>query len=460
VTAHNTPPVHDLDAEASVLSTLMLDPERIASLETVLRPGDFYSDANRRIAEAIWALDADGARVDVTTIAGRLRATEQLQGVGGTPYLSQLLDATPSVANVVAHARTVAVAARVRRVQDVCRLVAAEAYTMPLDPEEWLQSVEKRVFAATDSSSMSADTITVLSDAVDEERASMQERAVTKKSLGRSTKITQLDGIFGGLVDAVPYILAGRPGHGKTALCWQIVEGIARDGALGVMLSQEMPRPQLVQRAIAQAANIEVRQIQRCWLSAEEWQLVDSATSYVANLPIAIDDRGGHTIHSVRSAVRRSVQKLRAKGHTGPLGIIALDYLQIMASDGASRRESRSTEVSDNMHALTAMAKEFRCPVLVLSQLNRDIEKRPDKRPKLSDLNESGAIEADGYGIMFVYREDCYRPKEAHDGKAEIIVAKNRNGRTGTAKLRYLPSTFFAGDADADQDAEQAEMYQ
>jgi replicative DNA helicase len=246
----------------------------------------------------------------------------------------------------------------------------------------------------------------------------------------------------------VPYVVAGRPGHGKTALGWQIAEGIARGGDMVAFLSQEMPRAQLVQRAIAQAAAVEPDQIRSGKLSPEEWGTVAGAVEFVSRLPIAIDDRGGHTGHSARSAVRRCAQKLRAKGHAGKLGLIVLDYVQIMA-DARRGDDSRSTAVGENMRALTRIAKEFRCPVLVLSQLNREIDKRPEKRPKLSDLGESGAIEQDAYGVIFVYRADCYRDEKAHDGLAEIIIAKHRNGRTGTVTLRYLASTLFAAPADA-----------
>lgn len=449
------PPPHDVLAEASVVSALLLDPERIAAVETILRPGDFYDVRHRRIAEAIWDLDEHGSSVDLTSVASRLHGTGKLGEAGGSPYLAQVFDSTPAVAHVEEHARVVAAAARLRRVQNVCRTVAAEGYAALGDAAAWLQSVEARVLAATDSSTMTAETIALLGDATAVEFEELRERCNGKRAIaGRPTRIAGIDRFLHGLVDGVPYVVAGRPGHGKTALGWQIAQGVATSGDLVVFLSQEMPRAQLVQRAIAQLASIEPERIRKGSLDATEWSRVSTAVGFLEKLPIAIDDRAGHTVHSARSAVRRCVQKLRTKGFDSKLGLVVIDYLQIMGGE-RQRGDSRATEVSDNMHGMTRLAKEFGCPVLILSQLNREIDKRPEKRPKLSDLGESGAIEADAYGVIFVYREDCYRDEEQHDGLAEVIIAKHRNGRTGTVQLRYMSSTLFTGVADEFDEAAQ-----
>jgi replicative DNA helicase len=441
-------PVHDLDAEAAVLATLMLDPDRVADVEEILSPANFYAVANQRIAEAIWELDHAAEAIDVATVAAKLNANGRLAQIGGTPYLMQVSGSTPAVAHVEDHARIVATAARIRRVQAVCQLVASEAYTAMQGAPEWLQSVEARILAATDAATMRPETISVLHDAATVEFEAIRDRANGKTaSGGHMTRIAGIDRVLHGLKDGVPYVVAGRPGHGKTALAWQIADGIAQSGDLVVFLSQEMPRPQLVQRAIAQCANLEPEQLESGRLDAKEWSSVANAVGTIQRLPIAIDDRAGHTVHGARSSVRRCVQKLRAAGHAGRLGLVVLDYLQIMGGE-RQRGESRSTEVADNMHGITRLAKEFGCPVLVLSQLNREIDKRPEKRPRLSDLGESGAIEADAYAVIFAYREDCYREESSRDGLAEIIIAKHRNGRTGDVKLRYLPSTMFAGVVD------------
>lgn len=444
------PPVHDLDAEAAVLSTILLAPERIAEVERIVQPGDFFSDSNRWIARVAWELDREAAGVDVTSVASRLRTEGKLDVVGGTPYLAQLIDATPSVAHVEDHARIVATAARIRRVQAVCRLVAAEGYSALADATAWFQDVERRVFEATDQSRLTLETLALFQDAVMVEYDALRDRANGKReAAGVRTRLVPLDNVLGGgLVDSVPYVVAGRPGHGKTALGWQIAEGVARDGNLVVFLSQEMPREQLVMRAIAQAANIEpARMRSGQHMRPEDWEAVVNAMRVIEHLPIAIDDKGSQTVHGARSAVRRGVQKLQAKGHKGRLGLVVLDYLQIM---GGERRmgDSRATEVADNMHGMTALAKEFRCPVLILSQLNREIDKRPNKRPQLSDLGESGAIEADAYGVIFVYREDCYRDESERTGEVDVVVAKHRNGRTGTVTMSYGASTLFASIAD------------
>lgn len=442
------PPPMDLDAEGAVLATLLLDPDRIASVEAILKPDDFYSDANRRIAATIWELDRQAQAVDIVTVATLLKSRGQLDSVGGSSYLAQLTDGTPAVAHVEDHARTVAAAARIRRLQALCRLVAAEGYTALQNAPQWLQEVEARVFAVTDTSNMAPETIAIIGDAVKVEYDELRDRANGKKpAAGIPTKIVALDKILHGLVDAVPYVVAGRPGHGKTAIALQVATAVARQGYLVVFLSQEMPKPQLVQRAIAQWSGIEQDKLRCGNIAPDEWVGLTEAVQNIETLPLAIDDRAGQTVHGCRSAVRRAVQKLRAKGYEGRLGLIVLDYLQIMTDD-RNYGDSRATAVGENMHGLTRMAKEFCCPVMVLSQLNREIDKRQDKRPQLSDLFEAGAIEADAYAVIFVYREDCYRDPSEHNGEADIIVAKQRNGITGTAKMRYATSTLFMAPAD------------
>lgn len=442
------PPPCDMDAEASVLSALMLDPERVAGVSRFLAPGDFYSDANRRVAQAIWDIDAAGTALDITAVASRLRADGTLAAIGGTPYLAQLTDATPAVAHVEDHARVVAAAARIRRVQAVCQVAAAEGYAALGNAPEWLGSVQRRVCEATDDFAGDADTIAVLVDAIALEYGEIQRRSRSdEQRSGRRTRIQALDRILNGLVDSVPYVLAGRPGHGKTAAAWQIAEGVARGDELVVFLSQEMPLAQLTMRAIAQASGVEPDALRSGRLEPADWTRIADGIALIQHLPIAIDDRAGHTVHSARSSVRRCVQKLRAAGHRHRLGLVVVDYLQIMA-DERQRGDSRASGVAESMHGLTRLAKEFACPVLVLSQLNRELEKRPDKRPKLSDLGESGAIEADAYGVMFIFRADVYRDRKDHDNGAEIIVAKHRNGRCGTAQLHYCPSTLLAAVTD------------
>lgn len=437
-------PVCDLDAEAAVLSALLLDPQRISSIDTILSPRDFYSPENRVIAEVIWALDAEAAAIDITAVASQLKAIDRFDAIGAGAYLGNLLDATPAVAHVADHARIVASAARIRHVQAVCQTAKAEGYSALPDAVAWLESVQRRMYEATDNG-LTEDTIALLSQAVPDEYDAIVARSKGEAEYGRPTRIPALDRILNTLVDGVPYILAGRPGHGKTALAWQIAEGVAKGGELVAFLSQEMPKAQLTMRAIAQAASIEPQKLLSGDISDDEWPLIAQALGHVSRLPVAIDERSGHSVQSARGSVRRCVNKLRGAGNRGRLGLIVLDYLQIMSRPS---RVDPYQGATDNMRGLTQMAKEFRCPVLVLSQLNRSIEKRQDKRPMLSDLADTGAIEADGYGVMFVYREDCYRDEAQHDGLAEIIVAKQRNGRIGTAKLRYLPSTQFAAPAD------------
>jgi replicative DNA helicase len=430
------PPPNDLDAEAAVLSALLLRPASIADVQQILSPGDFYANANRWIAEAIWALDAAASNVDTVAVASWLRDHERLQQVGGTPYLMQVTDATPAIAHVQDHARIVASLARIRRVQALCGEIRAEGYTANENVAEWLQGVEARVFAATQGTE-SESTLVTLRDLVSDAHQGLLEPDASPSGAGVQTKIPGLDRKLRGLDPGNVYLIAARPGHGKTALVEQLAVECAIRGGPVHFASLEMPREQLAVRALSQWSGVAHERIKDRKLWHADWEPVANAVDMLSRLPLTVDDAPVQGVHHVRSAVRRSMQRLAVQR----MGMIVIDYFQLMLTK-TTRNSNRDQELGEVSRGVRAMAKEFECPVLLLSQLNREIEKRKDKRPLLSDLRESGSLEADAFGIIFVYREDCYRDNDEQDGKAEIIVGKNRGGATGSVMCNYKAETM------------------
>jgi replicative DNA helicase len=434
------PALHDVDAERAVVSALMIKPSLVSEWPAWLQHTDFFDDRVRLVAEAILGVDAAGGLVDVTTVAAALRASGKLAGIGGAAYLAQLIDATPAVLHVWEHARLVADKARVRRVRALALEIAAEAGGDVGDVRAWLQGAEARLFAATRCAE-SDDSIATFAEAVPAEHTEMLARAEAGAEIdGISTGFVDLDRRLGGLKPGCKYTVAARPGMGKSAFAESIAVSVAAKSKLGVaLISLEMPTAQVVQRAISQHAGIDNRRIATAKLSPGEWVRVTTAVEDLRGLPVAVDQAGTHTVASLRSSVRRCLAKLN-RTHPGvKLGLIVVDYVQIMTSTGGKGR-SRDNEVSEISTGTRLLAKEFDCAVIELSQLNREVEKRGDKRPVLSDLRDSGSLEQDSFGIMFLYRDDYYDERTADPGVCEVLIRKARQGgATGTVKLVFEP---------------------
>lgn len=462
-------PPSDLDAEAVVLSAIMLDKRALDESRDWLKPADFFADGNRRIYETAIELDGEGKAPTVPAIAGILRDRGTLQQVGGTPYLAQLCDGSPATAHVADFAKRVAEKARVRAVIDVCQRFAIDGYGDVGTVPEWLQSVEASVYAVTQQG-VRDETMTLLGDAARETYESAQATRDSKGGIrGYSTGIFWLDKLTDGLHPGLLYTLAARPGQGKTALAMQVAAHIARgSGAqrwcaeqpkrLVVFVSIEMPKNQLVARVLAQDANIDAKMIARGKLTDQQWKDLAASVNRCGVMPMVIDEAGTQTLASIRSSVRRGLARLRKRFGDLPIGLIVVDYIQIVTGDEASKRRNKENEISEISGGLRKMSKEFNCPLMMLSQLNRDCEKRPDKRPVLSDLRDSGSIEQDSFGVFFLYRDDMYKSEsDPKDGTAEILVRKIRqNGTTGVAHLRFKGETmnFFHEQASAEDYSE------
>ncbi len=453
-------PPNELDAEAAVLSAVLLDTDAFDRVQETLSPEHFYADANRRIYEAILDLKSmSGQPADIVSVAAWLRDRNRLTQVGGTPYLAQLADATPAVAHVENHARMIREKWRLRQLIATCQRVTAEGYAGCEDVQGFIDSAEQAVFdiarVPAHSNMVSAkDAIHRAFDILTE--TARRGGGVT----GIESGFRELDRMCSGLHRGDLYIVAGRPGMGKTAFVLNLAVNVASPKGAGeheergdfeapaerpghgvLFCSLEMPKEQLAARLLASEARVDMAGIRAGRPQREDWPKLTEAAARVSRLPLWIDDTPALTLLDLRAKIRRLQAEIsRGDSHIAAqgLGLVAVDYLQLM--QGRRDAGSREQEISELSRGLKQLAKEMSVPVLALSQLNRAVETRTtkDKRPQLSDLRESGAIEQDADAIFFIYR-DFYYFKESADKRnvAEIIVAKQRNGPTGSFETRY-----------------------
>ncbi len=428
-------PPHDLDAEAAVISAMLLDPDAIDLVRELLEPAHFYAESNRRICEAIYLLRDAAEPVDLVTVTSKLRDAGRLAQVGGTPYVAALSDATPAVGNVRHHARVVREKAKVRQVIATCQVITAEGYCEITDPEAWCDQAEAKVFAATHDGS-SDQSVELVSDAMPRFLDALSERQKTGTPPGLNCGWSMLNHRIGGLLPYV-YVVAGRPGMGKSALAAGLALNVARAGRGVAIVSLEMDRDQILERMVGVEARVPLKRIEHGDLNAQEYARVIAAAARLAKLPIAIAYKPGATIGQVRAIVRRQARELEAK-HNVKLALAAVDYLQLM-NDQRVKGQTRDEAIGGLMRGLVGLAGELHIPVIVVSQVNRQVESRSnkDKRPTMADLRESGNIEQDAHGIFFVYRDDYYFRDSPDAGLAEIIIAKLRNGSPGSVKLKW-----------------------
>lgn len=447
-------PPNDLDAEGSVLGAIMLDPEALDRVEPILRPEHFYADANRLVYEAARACSAEGKPCDIVALSGRMRDADVLQKAGGTPYLSELLG-TPTVAHVEPYARRIVDKWRLRMVIRQCELIRAEAYGDTGAVSEFVQSAEARIYAVAQDAERSV-TLRGVRDIMRECFQETQDARASGKPTGASTGFQSLDRRIGGLKSGRLYVGAGRPGMGKTSFLTHVSKNVAlsKSDRRGVFLASiEMPSKQIGDRLIAQESELDTRCVENGLLSPTQWNLYTDTVQTIGKWPLIIEDQGSITAPRMRSSIRRAARMFERE-HGTRLGLIGVDYLQLMSDDQASYRAqaSETDRIGRITGALVGIAKEFDVPVILLSQLNRDCEKRPDKRPQLADLRSSGSIEQDAHTVIFFYREDMYRHHtDTKDRSAEFIVAKCRGGRTGPVRASYLDyCTKFIDEPDDD----------
>ncbi len=431
-----------LEAEQAVLGGLLLDNRAWDRIADRLSEQDFYRREHQLIFAAIAALNAESRPADIVTVSERLGGV-QLETIGGLAYLGVLAENTPSAANIGAYADIVRERSVVRRLIEVVNDIGEKAY----QPEgrsamELLDYAERGVFAITESGSRRGGfrpLKTLLTAAVDRIDALFRSNS---SITGVATGFTDLDNMTSGLQAGDLVIVAGRPSMGKTAFALNIAENAAVGLKLPVAIfSLEMPGEQLAMRLMSSLGRINAHRLRTGKLEDEDWPRLTSAVGMLAESSIYIDDTPALTPLELRARSRRL---MREHG----LGLIVVDYLQLMQASEST--ENRATEISGITRALKGLAKELHVPLIALSQLNRSLEQRPNKRPVMSDLRESGAIEQDADVIFFIYRDEVYNEESEDKGTAEIIIGKQRNGPIGKTRLTYLGEyTRFENHAEA-----------
>jgi replicative DNA helicase len=430
--AQRVPP-HNLEAEMSVLGAMLLSAEAVEIGLHDLDPEDFSRAAHATIFDSVLHISNRGEPVDAITVADRLETTGELERIGGKPYLLDITNTVPTAANVKYYAEIVKRTATLRRLIKAGTHVAALGYDAPDDLDVVVEQAEKAVFDVTQARIES--NFTELRTLVKGSLADLKRLAESKEHLtGVPTGFTDLDKILWGLQPSDLVILAARPSVGKTALALNMAVNAARLGHPVALFSLEMSASQLAMRMLCSEARVNSYKLRTGHLAPEDWMGMMKAVSTLGKFDIHVDDTPSASIVEIRAKARRL---LRDK----PTGLIIVDYLQLMQGQGR-RAENRQVEISEMSRGLKMLAKDLHVPVLALSQLSRAVEQRTDKRPMLSDLRESGAIEQDADVVMFIHR-DAQDPDQR--GEAEIIVAKHRNGPTDSCRLSFIDTfTKFA----------------
>ncbi len=442
-------PPHSIDAEQAVLGGLMLAPESWDRIADRLVEDDFYRRDHRLIFRAIGELSHKGMPYDAVTLGDWFEAQDLTELVGGSSYVIELANATPSAANIVAYADIVREKSVLRQLIDAGTEIAGDAFQPEgRGSQELLESAEQKVFHIAEAGARGRKGFVPVRKAVQDAFQILHQRYENKDAVtGIATGFTDLDGMTAGLQPSDLIIVAARPAMGKTALALNIAETAALRGKKAVaVFSMEMSASQLAFRLISSLGRINQQHLRTGDLAEEEWPRVTSAISMLTEAKIFIDDTPALSPGDLRARARRLKRE-------HDLGLIVIDYLQLMQVPG--NKENRATEISEISRGLKALAKELDIPVIALSQLNRSLEQRTDKRPLMADLRESGAIEQDADVILFIYRDEYYNPESPEKGTAEIIVGKQRNGPTGVVKLAFLgqytkfesfaPDTYASG---------------
>ncbi|MEV8519893.1 replicative DNA helicase [Dyella marensis] len=426
-------PPHSIEAEQAVLGGLMLSPDSLDKVADRLGERDFYRKDHRLIWRAITELANKGMPCDAVTLGDWFEANGLAELVGGATYLVELANATPSAANIGAYADIVREKSILRQLIDAGTETTEDGYRPEgRSVQEVLESAEQRVFKIAESGARGKKDTVSMREAVKDAFRILSERYENRGQLtGISTGFTDLDELTSGLQPSDLIIVAARPSMGKTAFSVNIAEAAALGAKKAVAIfSMEMSASQLAFRMISSIGRIHAQHLRNGDLAEEDWPRVTNAIALLSEAKIFIDDTPGLSPVELRSRSRRLHRE------HGGLGLIVIDYLQLMQVPG--NKENRATEISEISRSLKGLAKELNCPVIALSQLNRSLEQRADKRPMMSDLRESGAIEQDADVIMFIYRDDYYNKESPDKGLAEIIIGKQRNGPTDTVKLTFL----------------------
>jgi replicative DNA helicase len=431
---HTHLPPQSTEAEESIISAILTDNSTLLEIVEILSPDDFYRVSHQKVYSAIVGLFNRGEPVDLVTLANELKTLGNLEEIGGPAFLVQIIDQVPVAGNSVHHARIIRDKAALRRLIEKSNLILRRCFEAKGEVDDILDFAESAVFEV--SSHKVKPAFNHIGGLVSANIDLLEER-VNNKALctGIETGFKDLDNLTSGLQKSDLVILAARPSMGKTALALNIVRNVAVNHDLPcAIFSLEMSKEQLSMRMLCAEARVDSARVRGGFLDFDsDWPSISHAADVLSNAPIFIDDSGDISAVSIRAKARRLKMEK-------DLGLIVIDYLQLMK--GSVSVERRDLEISDISRSIKSLAKELDIPIIALSQLNRKLEERSDKRPQLSDLRESGALEQDADVVAFIYRDEVYNREENNPnrGKAEIIVAKHRNGPTGVVNLAFLKS--------------------
>jgi replicative DNA helicase len=430
-------PPNSVEAEQSVLGGLLLENESLDKIADILNQADFYRHDHRLIYTHIAKLIEQNRPADIVTVAESLENSAELSSVGGIAYLGALAQNTPTAANIRRYAEIVRERSIMRKLVEVGSGIAESAYNpQGRDAQQLLDEAEAKIFQIAESGNRGSQgfvNIQTLLPQVADRIDFLYQRENQGSVTGIPTGFDDLDERTSGFQPGDLIIVAGRPSMGKTAFSLNIAENVALDTKKPVaVFSMEMGATQLATRMIGSVGRLDQHRMRNGNLEDEDWVRLTTALGKLNDAPIFIDEGAGLSSFDVRARARRLHRQ------TGGLGLIVVDYLQLMAGTSGRASENRATEISEISRSLKSLAKELNVPVVALSQLNRSVEQRPDKRPVMSDLRESGAIEQDADLILFIYRDEVYNPDSEDKGMAEIIIAKQRNGPIGRIRLTFL----------------------
>ncbi|GGE53709.1 replicative DNA helicase [Pullulanibacillus camelliae] len=428
--ADRTPP-HNIEAEQAVLGAIFLEPQAIVTASESLLPEDFYRASHQRIYSVMLDLSEHGEPVDVVTVTSELRNQKLLEEVGGLDYLSELADSAPTAANIQFYSNIVEEKALLRRLIRSATQIVSDGYTREDDVDVIIDEAEKTIFEVAQRKKVSA--FQSIKDVLVETYDNIELLHNRKGDItGIPTGFAELDRMTAGFQRNDLIIVAARPSVGKTAFALNIAQNVATKTDENVAIfSLEMGAGQLVMRMLCAEGNIDAQKLRTGKLEEQDWQKLAMAMGSLSNAGIYIDDTPGVRINEIRAKCRR-LQK--EKG----LGMILIDYLQLIQGSSSGHSESRQQEVSEISRSLKALARELEVPVIALSQLSRGVESRQDKRPMMSDIRESGSIEQDADIVAFLYRDDYYDKESEKQNIIEIIISKQRNGPVGTVELAFV----------------------
>ncbi|MFH1922431.1 MAG: replicative DNA helicase, partial [Planctomycetota bacterium] len=436
----------NLDAEKGVLGSVLLNPNMCDDVALILRPEDFYADAHQKLFDHVLSMHGAGGRVDTTLLAERLKQAGDLEAVGGTAYLAEVLQSVPVASHASYYAQIVREKATLRDLIHASTEILRDAYDPTIEPREMLNGAEEKIFAVHDK--RSTDRVASMQDVLIEAFEQIDKRLEKGSATGIPTGFRELDNLTGGLHDSELVILAARPSMGKTALATNIAEHVTLDSRITCLfVSLEMARLELAQRMLCSLGKIDGSKFRSGFISSPEHEKLVAVSNKLSTAPLFIDDTPSRTVTEIAACARRLKRK-------ADLGLIIVDYLQLIEPDNF--KDPRQEQVAKIARRLKGLARELQLPVLCLAQLNRQAEfsreprrsqsdDRPKSRhrPQLSHLRESGAIEQDADVVMFVHREERHYSKEEArdlelDGRADLFIEKQRNGPTGHVKLLWF----------------------